>query len=332
MRVPPHGGWHHAMNRAPAGSGWLPSPAAAAGFVTLLARTRREFPVEIHAYCALPRHYHLLVRAEASALQAALTWLEEASGFDGDRPPRTIAVGFGRHLTGVSRYIHLNPVDAGLVWYPEQWPHSSFRAYLGDRRAPRFLTVEAVLGRFGAIGARHRYRAYVYAGLDPGTRDRDGRPSPALFPRGSAAADLAWRIEPVLALRGEAGAARARGDTAMRLDRLARSVVEAFSVPGDVLRSVHPGNAQARLARGAFVHAARAAGGHRLDHVAAYMGSGAPATAAAAAERFDRALASDPDLANRVRSVLSRLTSTVCSATPAPPRALSAAPCPLSGS
>src|SRR5207249_1586837 len=126
--------------------------------------------VVLHAFCVLPSHYHLLIRSERPPLLATLAHLESASGFPGGSSPHAVPVAYGRHLMSVSRYIHLNPVDAGLVWCPEHWPYSSFRAYLGDVNAPRWLATEAVLGRFCAIGARHRHRAYVYAGMDPRTR------------------------------------------------------------------------------------------------------------------------------------------------------------------
>jgi len=240
-------------------------------------------------------------------LRAALAHLESASGFPGAVAARAVPVGFGRHLMGVSRYIHLNPVDAGLVWCPEHWPYSSFRAYLGDLTAPRFILTEAVLGRFGTIGARHRHRAYVYAGMDQGTRDGDGRPRwSALFGAGSSAEDLAWRIEPVLSPRAWRPAAASPG---MSLHRLAGAVACALEVPVEALRSVRVGGPEAGLARGALVYAARAQGYRRLRDVAAFMGYASPAVAAAAAERFDRALRLDPQLASRLKAALAPVTS-----------------------
>lgn len=265
------------------------------------------FPVDLHAYCLLPRHYHLLVRAEPAPLRAALAYLESESGFPGAAAPRAVPVAFGRHLTSVSRYIHLNPVDAGLVWCPEHWPYSSFRAYLGDLTAPDFVLTEAVLGRFGTIGARHRHRAYVYAGMDPGTRDGDGRPRwSALFHPGSSAEDLAWRIEPVLML----GARRlAPASSAASLQRLAQAVADAFDVSTEALRSARLGGSAAALARGALIHAARAQGNRRLYEVAAFMGYASPAVTAAAAERFERMLRLDRGLASRLREALASATS-----------------------
>ena len=200
VRVPACARWLHVMNRVAEGEAWLNDAPRASAFVAQVERICAAFPIDVHAYCALPRHFHLLVRAEPAPLSAALSELQSQSGFPGRAAPRALPVTFGRHLTGVSRYIHLNPVLAGLVRRPEHWLYSSFRAYLGDLAAPRFVVTAAVLGRFGTIGARHRHRAYVYAGLDPETRDQDGRPRwSVLLPAGSAACDLAWRIPPVLA-------------------------------------------------------------------------------------------------------------------------------------
>jgi hypothetical protein len=261
----------------------------------ILAPLRAAFiahPVDLHAYCWLPGHYHVLVRADLTSLRAALAQFESESGFLPAEAPRAVPVAFGRHLLTVSRYIHLNPVDAGLAWRPENWPYSSFRAYLGDREAPRWILTDALLGRFGSVGARHRHRAYVYAGMDPGTRDADGRPRWAsLFGPGTSAEDEAWRVEPVLLPQPWPHPVERRGPT---LSRLTQEIAQAFQVPEAALRSVRTGGPTAARARGALLHAARSLGGHRLRDVAAWMNYASPAAAAAAAERFERAARLDP--------------------------------------
>jgi len=186
--------WHHVMQRDDSGSGWLMDDADAAGFVTALRRSCAAHALEVHAYCVLPRHVHLLVRAPQGVRPDAA--LDGATRSPDGRPPLAVPIVVRRHLVVASRYIHLNPVVAGLVLRPEDWPHSSFGAYLG-RPAPRgWPTTDPVLGYFGSMGARHRYRAFVMAGLSPGTRDGRGRPRwGEAFAPGSAAEDAAWRIE-----------------------------------------------------------------------------------------------------------------------------------------
>ena len=277
------------MNQAALGSAWFRGRGEASDFLARIGESCAAFPVDLHAFCVLPGHYHLLVRAELGPLRESLAHLESGAGSPAGRSARAVPVGFGRHLMSVSRYIHLNPVDAGLVWCPEHWPYSSFRAYLGDVSAPRWIVTEAVLGRFGTIGARHRHRAYVYAGLDPHTRDGDGRPRwSTLFGAGSPAEDLAWRIEPVLTHHGLIAEATPPGTPRLGLRELARAIAAAFDVPVEALRSVRTRGPSAAAARGAFVHAARSQGGYRLRDVAAFMGYRTPSAAAAVAERFDR--------------------------------------------
>jgi putative transposase len=296
------------MNRVEKGASWLHNRAEARAFSTRAGEMCAEFPVEMHAFCLLHRHYHVLVRAEQAPLRAALAHFESACGFPGGESARSVPVSFGRHLMSVSRYIHLNPVDAGLVWLPEEWPFSSFRAYLGELTAPRFILTAAVLGRFGLIGARHRHRAYVYAGMDPGTRDADGRPRwSGAFGPGSLAEDLAWRIEPVLTLRP---VVPRTPPPERSFHLLARAVAGVFSVPIASLRSARRGGPQARAARGALVYAVRTHGNRRLREVAAFMGYASPAAAAAAAERFGDRLRVDPELLSRLNAALDRATST----------------------
>lgn len=67
----------------------------------------------------------------------------------------------------LSRYIHLNPVRAGLAGRAEDWEWSSYREYIGLRQVtlPR---PEAVLSSFASPAA---YQAFVEA-CQPGDRER----------------------------------------------------------------------------------------------------------------------------------------------------------------
>ena len=73
------------------------------------------------------------------------------------------------HLVRVSRYIHRNPVEAGLAHAPEDWAWSSAGAYLGTKEGPTWLRTDAVLEMFGRV-ARREYRAFLAAGVDEETR------------------------------------------------------------------------------------------------------------------------------------------------------------------
>jgi putative transposase len=74
------------------------------------------------------------------------------------------------HYWTVSRYVHLNPVRAGLVGRPEQWEWSSYPGYRDARRAQSWVAHNALLaagqGDQGGRSARRAYVRFVERGLD----------------------------------------------------------------------------------------------------------------------------------------------------------------------
>jgi putative transposase len=80
------------------------------------------------------------------------------------------AVNSEAHLVQASRYIHRNPVEAGLVVEPWQWPWSSALAYLGLARTPAWLHAEAILAMLGPHDARRRYRELLGEEIDAATQ------------------------------------------------------------------------------------------------------------------------------------------------------------------
>jgi putative transposase len=49
----------------------------------------------------------------------------------------------------LSRYIHLNPVRAGMVAKPEEHQWSSYKSYIGQSKAPDWQKTNFILGYFG---------------------------------------------------------------------------------------------------------------------------------------------------------------------------------------
>ncbi len=127
--------------------------------------------VEITAYCLMPTHYHLLVKvSDETELSHSMQLL--AISFTKAMNKRYNRVGAlfqgafqakhvdkDEYLIHLSRYIHLNPVKAGLVERPEDWEFSSYREYLG-RRKGQLPKPEIVLSHFPSVDA---YRRFVEA-------------------------------------------------------------------------------------------------------------------------------------------------------------------------
>lgn len=108
----------------------------------------REFVVkedaEIAAYVLMPNHYHFLVRAKTDKLSHAMQLFgisytkamnkrfeRTGSIFQGAFQAKLVER--DEYLVQLSRYIHLNPVRAGLVRQPEAWTYSSYQEYVGLR-------------------------------------------------------------------------------------------------------------------------------------------------------------------------------------------------------
>ncbi|MEA2080410.1 MAG: addiction module toxin RelE, partial [Pseudomonadota bacterium] len=77
-----------------------------------------------------------------------------------------ILVDKDNYLLELTRYVVLNPVRAGMVEHPVDWPWSSYRAMVGDIPVPGWLATDGLLGQFGRrrAEARRRCRQFVAEG------------------------------------------------------------------------------------------------------------------------------------------------------------------------
>ena len=152
--------WYHVSKRGIDRASLFPSPGDRDGFVRSLGHIAHDFAVELHAFCAMDNHYHVLARASEADLRRALAALDSdcSVATEGALFRRMV---FGRHLLQVTRYIHRNPVVAGLVTQPVEWRWSSYPRYVDPALGPRWVVSSAVLGCLGTVGNRQRYRRYV---------------------------------------------------------------------------------------------------------------------------------------------------------------------------
>ena len=129
------------------------------------------------AWALMTNHFHLFVRTPEPDLSAGLHDLNSAyaTGFNRRHRRRgplyqgrfkAVLVEREGHYWELSRYVHLNPVRAGIVADAEDYAWSSFAAYVGRATPPDWLAWQEVLGEYGRTlrGARRAYRAFVSAG------------------------------------------------------------------------------------------------------------------------------------------------------------------------
>ena len=150
--------------------------------MAILRKTVARYEVSLHAYALMPNHYHLLVTpTDGSALPHAMKALGvRYVGYYNRKYGRSGTLWGGRYrafhiedeqywLTCL-RYIEQNPVRAGMVRSPEEYPWSSYRAHaLG--KAPSWLTAHSV---YLALGADAQQRQSAYRAIcDPFLSETD---------------------------------------------------------------------------------------------------------------------------------------------------------------
>ncbi|MCR4439385.1 MAG: transposase [bacterium] len=114
----------------------------------LIEKYARAHLIAVIAYCLMPNHYHLLVRQDGQAAVSRFisvvfnTYVQAVNrqlGRSGTLfQGRFLHVQVEReeYLVHLCRYIHLNPVVAGLVRNPEDWAFSNYLECVGNGRAP----------------------------------------------------------------------------------------------------------------------------------------------------------------------------------------------------
>lgn len=174
------GGVYHVYNRFARGGRLFADPDQAGSFLALLRRVRDRDDLTIFAWCVMPNHYHLAVRAGPVPLARSIGYVQFLFGRELD--PRRRATGprwqsryqaklvrDPRYLRQLMLYIHVNPVSAGVVRDLSEYRLSSHPELLGKSLDP-LADVSAGLSVFGdSVGeARRRYleAAAAAAGAD----------------------------------------------------------------------------------------------------------------------------------------------------------------------
>lgn len=138
----------------------------------LLRRIKKflpEYPIAFISYCLMPTHYHFFVRPEKddvvspflqrlfNSYTQAFNKQEKRLGTLFEGRAKSVLVDDAGYFFHISRYIHLNPVVAGLVKKPEDWQYSNYREFIGLRQGTLY-EANFVREHFGSPEA---YRQFV---------------------------------------------------------------------------------------------------------------------------------------------------------------------------
>ena len=178
--VPPNS-IHHIVNRGNDRKVIFRDPVDYASFVVLLREARERFLVELYAFCLMPNHFHLVLRAAClDALSAYMHYVQREHACDLRACDRTKGHGhvfqrryWNKHIEGsghlltVMKYVEANPIRAGIADRFNIWEWSS----LWDR-----ATGERDLLHPSPIWLPDGWRDAVTIPIDPIDIDRIRRP------------------------------------------------------------------------------------------------------------------------------------------------------------
>lgn len=261
-------GWYHVYARGNRRQAVFRDDEDREWFLRRLLKVEDSIAVVHIAHCFMPNHIHLVVgpgvlrvsRLMHRVLGSYAQWFNRRHGtvghlFQGRFGSRFLES--DEDLVSVVRYVHRNPVTAGLARHAESWRWSSHRDYLLERPPAHLergvrMVLDAVGG--GATQARLQFRDQVDSADDRqyqallSTRDR--------------------RPLPVTASDERSGPA---GSELSSLRDAARLLEQRYSVPEGTLAGRRR-DALATRARGAFCAIAVENLGVDLATVGAYLG------------------------------------------------------------
>lgn len=139
-------------------------------YLEFLEDIREKYPFTLHSYCLMTNHLHLQLETPENYIPEIIQklhtlyaiYLNKKLDIDGHvfqgRYGSNIIISQKYFLT-VNRYIHRNPLEANIVQKAEDYPWSSYSAYLGLTENPHIDRTKTL--SFFPDSTQQTYREFV---------------------------------------------------------------------------------------------------------------------------------------------------------------------------
>jgi REP element-mobilizing transposase RayT len=150
LRIKYPNAWYHILNRGRRKEPIFIDKQDYYQFIDLLKDASEQWNLRVAAYCLMPNHYHLLVQTPDANISRCMRHIDGVytqrfnrhHGCDGSLfrgRYKSILVDADNYLLQLVRYIHNNPLKAGLTDRIDRYPWSSHRAYLSKAKKWNWL-------------------------------------------------------------------------------------------------------------------------------------------------------------------------------------------------
>ncbi len=156
LRIEYKNAFYHIMNRGRRREKIFLDDGDCYLFLSVLAEVVKIFDIKIYSYCLMPNHYHLLISVPKANLSRAMRHINgvytqkinrkhglEGSLFKGRY--KSILVEEDSYFKECVRYIHRNPIKAGITKEVGIYPWTSHKSYLSRKVLFNWLCVEETL-------------------------------------------------------------------------------------------------------------------------------------------------------------------------------------------
>lgn len=165
LRIQYEGALYHLLSRGDRREAIFIAETDRSEFLRTLEETCRKTGWQVHAYCLMSNHFHVVVETPQPNLSTGMKWLlgtytqrfnrrHRLSGhlFQGRFKAQLIDERAAGYLRAACDYVHLNPSRAGLVSAEEtlesfRW--SSYPAYRQPKLRPSWLRTDRLFGEHG---------------------------------------------------------------------------------------------------------------------------------------------------------------------------------------
>lgn len=311
LRVLYPNAWYHVMNRGAGRKKIFECNIHRNIFLELLAECHTLYNINIHAYCLMDNHYHLLISTPDANLSRAIRHLNGVYTQRYNRLTDTDGALFrGRYkakiieedcyLLIVSRYIHLNPVLANISSRPDQYKWSSYPAYIGAVKPPSWLSISAIQGMISKTISLSHIKDYQDYVENHDMNEINVFTSTKLTSPVVGSGEFKDKVLNIIdpAIKNACAADIKRIRNIPTLDSIAKHVCDFYHVKMDSISQTKRGNLN--WPRLVFIYLSRKRFGHTILAITQFLGCAQRSTISACIHKCHDRLVKKPTLENEI--------------------------------
>ncbi len=311
LRIQYPDAWYHVMNRGRRGESVFLDEQDYSVFIELLKEVVDMYKVRVAAYCLIPNHYHLLIQTPGGDLARCMRHLNgiytqrfnRAHHCDGQLfrgRYKSILLDADRYLLELVRYIHRNPLEAGLVKELNKYAWSSHKGYLSNAKKWNWLHKSFILSLF-AKDRREGINTYKKFILMESPEEINRIFSQSKFPSILGSESFINRVKEKFFHKKRHDEIPESRRLASEAEKIKKAICKAYGIEESSLLSSRRGvlNEPRNVAMFLF----RRLRGEKLEEIGRQFGISKYSSVSSAIEKMKRAISADRKLRVRVKNI-----------------------------